>query len=73
MPSVTEQLPKLAEEQVKTISNLKIDNITAWDGGKGGDGKTAKADFVSGLVRALPEILDERLSNEVGSETAGSD
>ena len=53
---ITEQLPKLVEEQVKAISNLKIDNITVWDGGKGPDGKTATAECVSGLVGALPPL-----------------
>jgi flotillin len=84
---VTEQLPKLVEEQVKAISNLKIDNITVWDGGKGGDGKTATADFVSGLVGSLPplheltrnvgvklpEILGERLGDEPDSAPTTTD
>lgn len=53
---VIEQLPKLVEEQVKAISNLKINNVTVWDGGKGADGKTATANFLSGLVGALPPL-----------------
>jgi flotillin len=53
---VTEQLPKLVEEQVKAISNLKIDNITVWDAGKNADGKTATAEFLSGLIGSLPPI-----------------
>ena len=61
---VTEQLPKLVEEQVKAISNLEIDNITVWDGGKGADGKTATAEFVSGLVGALPPLHE--LTRNVG-------
>ena len=61
---VTEQLPKLVEEQVKAISNLKIDNITVWDGGKGADGKTATAEFLSGLVGSLPPLHD--LTKNVG-------
>ena len=47
---VTEQLPKLVEEQVKAVANLKIDKVTVWDNGKGADGKTKTADFLSGLV-----------------------
>lgn len=61
---VTEQLPKLVEEQVKAISNLKIDNITVWDGGKGADGKTATAEFLSGLVGSLPPLHE--LTRNVG-------
>jgi flotillin len=61
---VVEQLPKLVEEQVKAISNLKIDQITVWDGGKNGDGKTATADFLSGLIGALPPLHE--LTRNVG-------
>ncbi|HEX6204110.1 MAG TPA: flotillin domain-containing protein, partial [Thermoanaerobaculia bacterium] len=61
---VVEQLPKLVEEQVKAISNLKIDQVTVWDGGRNGDGKTATADFLSGLVASLPPLHD--LTKNVG-------
>jgi len=64
---VTEQLPKLVEEQVKAISNLKIDHVTVWEGGRnGGDGKTATADFLSGLVGSLPPLHE--LTKNVGIE-----
>ena len=54
---VAEQLPNLVAEQVKAISNLKIDKITVWDSGSGGDGKAGTtANFVSGLVGALPPL-----------------
>jgi flotillin len=53
---VTEQLPGLVESQVKAISNLKIDKITVWDSGKGSDGKNATADFLSGMVGAIPPL-----------------
>ena len=63
---VTEQLPKLVEEQVKAISNLKIDNVTVWEGGRSGDGKSSTADFVSSLVGALPPLHE--LTKNVGVE-----
>ena len=64
---VTEQLPKLVEEQVKAISNLKIDSVTVWEGGRnGGEGKTATADFLSGLVGSLPPLHE--LTRNVGIE-----
>jgi flotillin len=67
---VTEQLPKLVEEQVKAISNLKIDQVTVWEGGRGGNGagsgKTATADFLSGLVGSLPPLHE--LTRNVGIE-----
>ena len=61
---VTEQLPKLVEEQVKAIAGLKIDNVTVWDAGRGDNGKTATADFVSGLIGALPPLHE--LTKNVG-------
>ncbi len=61
---ITEQMPKLVEEQVKAISNLKIDSVTVWDSGKSDDGKTRTADFVSGLVGSLPPLHD--LTKNVG-------
>jgi flotillin len=62
---VTEQLPKLVEEQVKAISNLKIDSVTVWEGGRRGDGgKNATADFLSGLVGSLPPLHE--LTKNVG-------
>ncbi|MDQ3413474.1 MAG: SPFH domain-containing protein, partial [Verrucomicrobiota bacterium] len=53
---ITEQLPNLVREQVSAISNLKIDKVTVWDGGKNADGKTGTADFLSGLIGALPPL-----------------
>ena len=63
---VTEQLPALIEEQVKAISNLKIDSVTVWDSGKGEGGKNDTANFVSGLVGALPPL--HQLTKNVGIE-----
>jgi flotillin len=63
---VTEQLPALVEEQVKAISNLKIDSVTVWDSGKGEGGKNDTANFVSGLVGALPPL--HALTKNVGIE-----
>jgi flotillin len=53
---VTEQLPKLVEEQVKAVGSLKIDKITVWDNGKGESGKTKTADFLSGLIGSVPPL-----------------
>ncbi|MCH2580815.1 MAG: flotillin family protein, partial [Planctomycetes bacterium] len=65
MMMITEQLPKLVEEQVKAISNLKIDSVTVWDGGSNG-GKTQTADFLSGLVGSLPPL--HSITKNVGLE-----
>lgn len=61
-----EQLPKLVEEQAKAIANLKIDKVTVWDSGKGANGKGGTADFVSGLVGALPPLHE--ISRNAGIE-----
>jgi flotillin len=66
---VTEQLPKLVEEQVKAVSNLKIDKVTVWDNGKGADGKTKTADFLSGLVGAVPPLHE--IAKNAGVELPG--
>lgn len=63
---VTEQLPQLVAEQVKAISNLKIDQVTVWDSGGGKDGKNDTANFVSGLVGALPPL--HQITKNVGIE-----
>ncbi len=62
---VTEQLPKLVEEQVKAISNLKIDQVTVWDpaGGKSG-GNNSTANFLSSLAGSLPPL--HKLTENVG-------
>jgi flotillin len=55
---VTEQLPKLVEEQVKAISNVKIDKVTVWDSGTNKDGKSSTAGFLSGLAGSIPPLHD---------------
>ncbi|MAS94499.1 MAG: flotillin [Verrucomicrobiales bacterium] len=59
-----EQLPDLVAEQVKAISNLKIDKVTVWDGGGNNGGNGSTADFVSNLVKSLPPLHE--LTGNVG-------
>ncbi|CAN5743946.1 flotillin family protein [soil metagenome] len=55
-----EKLPEIVAEQVKAIQNLRIDKITIWDGGAhagdGGNGKGATANFLAGMIGALPPM-----------------
>jgi flotillin len=52
-----EKLPELVAEQVKAIQNLKIDKVTVWDSGPNGkDGTGSTANFLRGLIGALPPI-----------------
>jgi flotillin len=68
-----EQLPLLVAEQVKAIQNLKIDKITVWDSGTNnsgpggsGNGRNTTADWVSGMVGALPRLHE--LAAQAGIE-----
>jgi flotillin len=63
---ITEQLPRLIEEQVKAISNIKIDKVTVWDSGAGADGKNSTSSFLSGLAGSLPPIHE--LARNAGIE-----
>lgn len=71
-----EQLPQLVAEQVKAISNLKIDKITVWDTGAGGGGAGkngvggSTSDFLSGLIGALPPVHE--LARQAGVELPGA-
>lgn len=72
-----EQLPQLVAEQVKAISNLKIDKITVWDSGrggsaesKGGGARSATADFLAGMIGSLPQVHE--LARQAGVELPGS-
>ena len=42
--------------QVEAIKNIKIDRVTVWDSGTGKDGKTATADFLSGMMKSVPPL-----------------
>ena len=61
---VTDRLPELIEQQVKAISNLKIDTVTVWDSGKDSDGRNSTANFLSGLANSLPPLHE--LTKNVG-------
>jgi len=65
-----EKLPELVKEQVKAISNLKIDKITVWDGGRGSNGKgNSTSDFLSGMIGALPAVHE--LAGQAGIKLPG--
>ncbi len=53
---VADKLAELERIQVDAIKNLKIDKITVWDGGKNADGKTATANFLSGIMQSIPPM-----------------
>lgn len=61
---IADKLEQIVAEQVKAISNVKIDKVTVWDGGQNADGKTSTANFLSGLLKSLPPL--EEVYNMAG-------
>ncbi len=54
---VADKLEELTKIQVEAVKNLKIDKVTVWDGGNAGaDGKTATANFLSGMMKSIPPM-----------------
>jgi flotillin len=63
---ISDKLPELVRTQVEAIKNIKIDKLTVWDGQSGANGKTATANFLSGLMQSVPPLND--LFNMAGME-----
>ncbi len=55
---IADKLEQLIATQVEAIKNIKIDKITVWDNGGDKDGKTATANFLSGMLKSLPPLND---------------
>jgi flotillin len=54
---MVEKIEDIVARQTEAISNLKIDKITVWDSGSGGEGGST-ANFVSSLIKSLPPVHD---------------
>ncbi len=74
---IADKLEELTKIQVEAVKNLKIDKVTVWDGGNAGaDGKTATANFLSGMMKSIPpmnEMFDMagmKLPEYLGKEKA---
>lgn len=64
---MADKMPELVKMQVEAIKNIKIDKVTVWDGGNGGEnGKTSTANFLSGIGKTIPPMQD--LFNLAGME-----
>lgn len=60
-------MEELMKIQVEAIKNIKIDKVTVWDGGSNAEnGKTATADFISGIMKAIPPMGE--MFNQAGME-----
>jgi len=56
---IIDKLPELVKTQVEAIKGIKIDKVTVWDSGSTGiDGKNSTANFMSGLLKAVPPLQD---------------
>lgn len=56
---VADKLEDLIAIQVEAIKNLKIDKVTVWDSNGGNNidgGKTATANFLSGMMKSIPPM-----------------
>ena len=54
---MVEKIEEIVARQTEAIANLKIDKITVWDSGSGGEGGST-ANFVSSLIKSLPPVHD---------------
>lgn len=53
---LVDKMPELLSIQVEAIKNIKFDKVTVWDSGNGSNGKTSTANFLSGLLGAIPPM-----------------
>ncbi len=65
---IADKLEDIVRVQVEAIKNLKIDKITVWDSNSGsaGEGKTATANFLSGIMKSIPPMNE--MFNMAGME-----
>jgi flotillin len=52
-----EHLDTLAQTSAQAISNIKFDKVVVWEGNGNGNGTTNTANFLQGLARTLPPIM----------------
>ena len=52
-----EHLDNLAEASAKAISNIKFDKVVVWEGGGNSSGRSGVGDFLSGMARTLPPMM----------------
>ena len=52
-----EHLDTLAEASSKAISNIKFDKVVVWENGGKDGGRSGTADFLSGLARTMPPMM----------------
>lgn len=53
---IADKLEELTRIQVDAIKNIKIDKVTVWDSGANGKEGTSTANFISGMLKAVPPL-----------------
>jgi flotillin len=53
---LTDKMEDLLRIQVDAVKNIKIDKVTVWENGGEKDGKTATANFLSGMMKSIPPL-----------------
>ena len=79
---LTDKIEELTRIQVDAIKNLNIDKVTVWDSMSGKDGRSTTADFLSGMMKAVPPLnetlkmagiqMPAYLGKEIGQESAAA-
>lgn len=77
---LTDKIEELTKIQVEAIKNLNIDKITVWDSMSGEKGSPTTANFLSGMMKAIPPLsetfkmaglqIPAFLGKEIGEEPA---
>jgi flotillin len=52
-----EHLDNLAEASAKAMANIKFDKVVVWENGGNGSGRSNVGDFISGMARTMPPML----------------
>ncbi len=53
---IADKIEDLVKIQVEAIKNLQIDKVTVWDSMSGQDGTPTTANFLSGMMKAIPPL-----------------
>ncbi len=52
-----EHIDTLAQTSAQAISNIKFDKVVVWEGGANGNGINSTSNFLQGLARTMPPIM----------------
>ena len=55
---LADKIEELTRIQVEAVKNLNIDKVTVWDSMNGKDGSSTTANFLSGLMKAVPPLSE---------------